>query len=283
MPAPLRPFASGFGFVEAPRWHAGRLWFVDYFAGAVFRADEAGQVERVIDVPGVPGGLGFLPDGTPLVVSQREFRLYAIRGDGSLAVHAELGAFARGAANELLVDGHGRAYVGHHGFAFFDGAPLEPSTLLRVSIDGTVDVAARDLIFPNGMALAPDGRTLYVAESFANRLTAFAVDAAGNLSGRRPWANVGEHTPDGVCLDEAGALWCASPLSGQFLRVKDGEIVQQVAAAPGRWAVALVAGGADRRTLYCLSAATTLEDMPKGRSQAFIETLPIQAAGAGIP
>jgi sugar lactone lactonase YvrE len=280
----LQPFVSGLGFAEAPRWHGGSLWFVDYFQGGVFRSDENGRAERVASVPGTPGGLGFLPDGTPLVVSQRDFKLLRIAQDGSTSEYADLSAHARGAANELLVDGKGRAYVGHHGFDFFNKAPPQPSSLMLVDTDGSVRVVAEDLTFPNGTALSEDGRTMIVAESFARRLTAFEVANDGSLSGRRVFANVGEHTPDGICMDAEGAVWLGSPMTGSFVRVREGgEILDTIGLPDGRWGVACVLGGEDRRTLFCVSAATTPETMPKGESDAFIETVRVDVGGAGLP
>lgn len=280
----LVPFLSGLRFAEAPRWHAGALWLVDYFAGSVLRVEAGGETHHIADIPGMPGGLGFLPDGTPLVVSQREFLVYAIRPDGSLARHADLSTYARGAANEMLVDSLGRAYVGHHGFDFFGGAAPEPSSLLLVAADGAVEVAADGLTFPNGTALSQDGKTLIVAESFARRLTAFDVAADGSLSGQRVWAGTGDHTPDGICLDDTGAIWAGSPMTGSFFRIAEGgEILDDIAAGEGRWAVACVLGDDDRRTLYCLSAETTPQTMSKGESKAFCDTCRVNHAGAGLP
>jgi sugar lactone lactonase YvrE len=280
----LQPLVSGLGFAEAPRWHDGKLWFVDYFQSGVFRTDEKGTVERVASVDATPGGLGFLPDGTPLVVSQRDFKLLRIAQDGSTSEYADLSAHARGAANELLVDRQGRAYVGHHGFDFFNKAPPQPSSLILVETDGSVRVAAEDLTFPNGTALSQDGRTMVVAESFARRLTAFDVADDGSLSGRRGFAQVGEHTPDGICVDAEGAVWLGSPMTGSFVRVREGgEVLDTISLPDGRWGVACVLGGEDRRTLFCVSAATTPETMPMGQSDAFIETVRVAVAGAGLP
>lgn len=277
----LRPVLSGLGFAEAPRWHRDQLWFVDYFAGTVNRTDLTGSMEIVARVEGTPGGLGFLPDGTPLVVSQRDFRIYRIGGDGDLQLHADLSGRCVGAANEMIVDEQGRAWVGHHGFDFFGGAELKPSTLVRVDPDGTIATVADNLIFPNGMAILPDGNTFIVAESFANRLTAFDLADDGSLSNRRIWAELGDHTPDGICADSEGAVWAASPLTGAFVRVREGgEIVDQIDTVDGRWAVACAFVGDDLRTLACITAATTLEDMPQGKSKAFVELADLSVAGA---
>jgi sugar lactone lactonase YvrE len=270
----LEPLIEGLRFPEAPRWHEDALWFVDFFQGAVLRW-KAARLQRVADVPGTPGGLGFLPDGTPLVVSQREFAVLAVRQDGSLARHADLSKHAKGAANEMFVDALGRAYVGHHGFDFFGGAALQPSTLLLVEADGKVREVADDLVFPNGTAITADNRTLILAESFANRLTAFDIAADGSLSGRRLWAGLGDHTPDGICLDPGGAVWASSPMTGAFVRVREGgEVLDTIDAGEGRWAVACALDG---ETLYCAIAETTLETMPQGVSKGFIETARVPA------
>jgi len=280
----LTPIISGLGFAEAPRWQDGKLWFVDYFAGKVFSGDLSGNYAPVAAVEGTPGGLGFLPDGTPLVVSQSGFSVLKIEKDGSVSPYADLKDFCIGAANEMVTDAKGRAYVGHHGFNFFGGAAPEPSTLVMIDTDRSVRKVAEGLIFPNGMAITPDGRTLIVAESFANRLSAFDIQPDGSLNNQRIWAETPGHTPDGICLDADGCVWAGSPLSGTFLRVREGgEIVQTIKTTDERWAVACVFAGADRRTLCCVTAATTLETMPQGKSTAYIETADVGTSGAGRP
>ena len=280
----LRTLRGGLGYAESPRWHGDELWFVDFFSRKVSTFDLAYTVRDVTEVAGMPGGLGFLPDGTPLVVSQREMRLYAIGRNGELSLHADLSRFARGAANDLLVDPSGRAYVGHHGFDFFGGAAPQPSSLLLVEPSGVVREVADGLTFPNGMALSADLATLIVAESFAARLSAFAVNPDGTLGARRDWALVNGHTPDGICLDAAGAVWLASPLSGMLLRVREGgEVLERIETAEGRWAVACALIGRDRRLLCCLTAATTLEGMPQGKSTAYIEVTDVSVPAGGFP
>lgn len=277
--SPVTRIVSGLGFAEAPRWHDGRIWYVDFFSNAVERCTLDGEREMVATVEGMPGGLGFLPDGTPLVVSQREFRIYRISPDGSLSLYADLSEHCRGAANEMFVDAQGRAWVGHHGFDFFGGGEASPASLVRVDRDGSVTVVTEDLIFPNGTALLPDGKTLIVAESFANRLSAFDVDAEGSLSNRRVWADVGGHTPDGICADAEGAIWFGSPMTGAFVRVAEGGEELDRIEVGERWGVACALVGEKRDMLCMISAATTPEDMPQGKSEAFIELAKVNVGG----
>jgi sugar lactone lactonase YvrE len=246
----LQPFLAGLAFPEAPRWHAGALWFSDFYLQRVQRASAAGAVETIAELEDQPSGLGWLPDGRLLVVGMKKRQLLRL-DPGGLVVHAELGALAPAYCNDMLVDALGRAYVGNFGFDLHHRAPFAPTVLLMVSPAGDVQVVAQDMHFPNGMALTPDGRTLIVAESYGKRLTAFDVRGDGTLHGRRVWARFDEKgvAPDGICLDDQGAVWMASPVSREVLRVREGgEITQRIPTPQQATACAL--GGPDGRTLY---------------------------------
>src|SRR5205807_225711 len=172
---------------------------------------------------------------------------------GDVAVHADLSGIATFHANDMVVDGHGRAYVGNFGWDYESGAPVQKTALALVHPDGRVVRAAEDLAFPNGMVLTPDGRTLIVAETFAQCLTAFDVAGDGGLSNRRLWASVDPVFPDGICLDAAGAVWVASPLSNEVVRVREGgDVADRIAT--GRHTIACTLGGPDRRTLFVLTS-----------------------------
>jgi sugar lactone lactonase YvrE len=101
------------------------------------------------------------------------------------------------------------------------------------------------------MALTPDGRTLLLAETPAQRITAWSVGPDGSLNDRRVWAALDTARPDGIALDAAGALWLASPGTGELLRVAEGGRVldSRVVPGPGSPSTCLL-GGADGRELY---------------------------------
>lgn len=279
----LERFADGYTFLEGPRWHEGRLWVSDYFSKRVLAFDLDGNPETIAEVDGMPAGLGFLPDGTPLVVSQADRAVYRI-ADGRLQLHAELGALAGGMANDMVVATDGTAYVGNHGFDMSAGEEPRPTTLARISPDGQVTAAAEDCIFPNGSVITDDGRTLLVAESFANRISAWDIAPDGSLANRRTWAQLDESlTPDGICMDAEGGIWAGNPLVSRFTRIEEGGTITDEIPTPGRWAVACVFGGPDRTTLFLLSAETSMEDQPRGISTARIDVTEPGVAGAGIP
>ncbi len=283
--AQLEPWLDGFAFLEGPRWHQGRLWFSDMHAQRVYAASEDGRVEAIARVPDCPSGLGWLPDGRMLVVSMEDRRLLRREADGSLVTHADLSGVATFHCNDMVVDAVGRAYVGNFGYDLHTQQKPRPAKLALVQADGTVSVAASDLAFPNGAVLTPDGGTLIVGESFGGRLTAFDVNAAtGALSKRRVWAALPDAAvPDGICLDAEGAIWVASPLTRELLRVHAGGRVSQRVDAGGRMAIACMLGGADRRTLFALTSSSIEPDACRRTRSARIERMRVDVPGAGLP
>jgi sugar lactone lactonase YvrE len=263
---PVLTVLSDQSFLEGPRWRDGRLWASDFYTHRVLSCREDGSDLRVeAEVPAQPSGLGWLPDGRLLVVSQRDKRVLRREPDGALVTHADLSAHATGVLNDLLVDGRGRAYVGNFGFDLMGGGELRTADLVRVDPDGTAGVVARDLFFPNGMALV-DG-VLVVAETLGNRISAFDVDADGGLGPRRDHARFGDPptatdvpgvlgqlvvAPDGICADAQGGIWAADAVGNRAVRVVAGEIVDQVDAGTGVYACVL--GGDDGRTLFLCTA-----------------------------
>lgn len=191
MTAATTTVASGFGFLEAPRWHDGRIWFSDFYTHRVLSArEDASGLRTEAQVAQQPAGLGWLPDGRLLVVSMRDRKILRREADGTMAVHADLSSHATGHVNDMVVDARGRAFAGNFGFDLMGGAPLETASLHRVDPDGTVTEAAADLWFPNGSVITPDN-TLIVNETFGNRSTAFDVTEDGDLVNRRVWAEFG--------------------------------------------------------------------------------------------
>lgn len=269
-------------FPESPRWHEGALWFSDFYQQRVLRLGPGGRCETVVEVPGQPSGLGWLPDGRLLVVSMRDRRLLRLDG-GKLAEVADLSGLAPFHCNDMVVDAQGRAYIGNFGFDMPARAEPRATNLILVERDGRARVVAEDLMFPNGCVITPDGRTLIVAESYAARLTAFDIAADGSLDRRRTWADIPGSSPDGICLDAEGAVWLASPVRREVLRVREGgEVVQRV-LMPGQ-PVACMLGGADRRTLYILSGKVMVTpEQSRALRTGTIHALQVAVAGAGRP
>jgi sugar lactone lactonase YvrE len=279
-----RTVVDGLAFGEGPRWHDDMLYLSDMHHNRVVRVHDGGAIETIAQHDSALSGLGWLPDGTLLVVAMdgRVLR----RGPAGLALHADLTAEASHGVNDMIVHPGGWAYVGQFGYDREGGGTPAPATLLRVDADGTVAVAAPDLMVANGMIISPDGHTLWVAESAAGRITAFTIEANGRLDNRRVWAAlVAPHYPDGMCLDAQGAIWVACPVAGRFIRiVEGGEVTDEVPIEVGRHAIACVLGGNERRTLYLLTATTLGEAEPSRSARAArVEAVIVEDSGAGLP
>lgn len=242
---------TGLAFGESPRWHDGRLWLSDWGAYEALAVDAAGNSEVVTSLPSFPSCIDFLRDGRLLVVSANDGRLLRRAADGSLATYADLSGLADHLWNEVVVDGRDNAYVNNIGFDFTGGEPA-PGTIALVTPDSSARQVADGLWFPNGMAVSPDNATLVVAESYANKLTAFDIAADGSLSNRRSWADLGDGVPDGICLDADGAIWYGDVPHKRAVRVIEGGAVLDTIELD-RGCFACVLGGTDGRTLFLVT------------------------------
>ena len=269
---------TGFTFAESPRWHDGAFWFSDFHDCTVFRIQDNGAPEAILEVPGEPSGLGWLPDGRLLVVSMIDRKLMRLDPDG-LNEHADLSGIATYHCNDMVVDGEGRAYVGNFGAAW--GEDPKPANLARVDPNGTVSVAAENFDFPNGCAISADGEMLLVAETIGGRLTAFDRDQSGVLSNRRVWARV-PGTPDGICLDAEGAAWVAAGTEGVIRVAEGGEILDRVEVTENL-AVACMLGGVDRKMLYVMTTINAGPEELVDKRQSRIEVAQVDVPGVGWP
>lgn len=272
---------EGLVLPESPRWHKGKLWFSDMLARRVMTVDLKGNTETVAEVPGLPSGLGWLPDDRMLVVSMTDRRLLRL-DRGKLAEVADLSKLASSHCNDMVVDRQGRAYIGNFGFDYVAQQPYAPAEIVLVTPEGKACVVARDLAFPNGTVITADGKTLIVGETFGQRLTAFDIESDGTLARRRIWAELAQAMPDGICLDAENAIWVASPVTAEVLHVREGgEVTHRVKVSTQAYACML--GGADRRTLFVLTAETDVPDEARAKMSGRIETVRVKVPGAGLP
>jgi sugar lactone lactonase YvrE len=284
---------TGLSFGESPRWHDGRLWFSDFYRRGIYSLDDDGErVEHDVDFQ--PSGLGWMQDGTLLAVSMIDRTVIAISPDGTVRPHADIHEHCGYWANDMVVAQDGTAYVGNFGFQLDTwveehgaeallGEPGPPRTnLVVVAPDGSVRQVVADLAFPNGMVLSEDGATLVVAETMGQRLTAFDVAADGTLSGRRTFAQLELVFCDGICLDAEGQVWVANAAARECLRVADGgEVTARLSTEKVSYACML--GGEDRRTLYAITAPTSVASVISTKREGQIEVAVVDVPGAGRP
>jgi sugar lactone lactonase YvrE len=278
----LKTILDGGRYFEGPRWHDGRLWFVDCMARTLLSISPAGELKEHASVTDdTPCGLGVLPNGDIMVLTMFRKRLLRFAAE-KLSLYADLSQLATGTIDDMIVDGQGRAYVGDLGFNL---PPPEGrgavGRIILVTPDGDARVVADGLRFPNGIAVSSDHRRLVVAEMDGACLADYDIAPDGGLSLRGRLGRIND--PDGICLDRDGAVWVASFTEDAFIRIgRDGEERERI-VVPGRRALACALGGADRRTLFCLSAETSYEELRKGKSASRIDVVEVETPGDGYP
>jgi sugar lactone lactonase YvrE len=289
-PQAISTLIQGLSFPEGLRWRGDTLWCSDILGHRVLKIDADSHITEATCLGDRPSGLGFLPDGTPLVVSMIDRRLLAIGRDGALRVHADLSELSGHFINDMVVDGNGRAYVGSRN----GGGPAAASdSLIMVEADGRARAVAEGMVSPNGSVVTPDGKFLIVAETALGRLTRFRIGTAGDLSHRETLAELPERHIDGICMDAEGAFWCGGGESGVLHIGPDGKLLD-VIEQPGRMVLATALGGTDGRTLFLGTTGIVLIDIlreigfertrdaavdPQGR----IDVINVSVPGIGCP
>src|SRR3954452_19493906 len=294
----FRTGLEGGSYFEGPRWHDGSWWVSDFYRHTVSRVSPGGGETVVLEVEHQPSGLGWLPDGSLLVVSMKDHRLLHV-SDGKVSTHADLSDVCGGHLNDMVVDASGRAFVGDFGFDLMGGGAPASASLKRVDPDGTVTVVADDLRFPNGSVITPDGGTLIVGETWGNRFTAFDIAADGSLSNRRVWSELGPVpegdsgqglmgqvvvAPDGWPLGAEGHVWVADGFGKRVVRVAPGGGIVGEIAAPGEMGVyACALGGDDGRTLLMCCAPDFYEHTRAPVREAVLVSTQVAVPHAGLP
>src|ERR1700716_2023192 len=235
----LTTVLDGGRYFEGPRWHSGRLWFVDCMNRTLLSLEPSGEREQHAKIEDdTPCGLGILPDGKLVVLTMFRKRLMSY-ADGQLSLYTDLSGIATGTIDDMIVDALGRAYVGDLGFDL--PPPPDRGAVGRIIVvmpDGATRVVADGLRFPNGIAVSTDNSRLVVAEMDGAGLAEYDIEADGGLDFRRRFASM--KAPDGICLDREGAVWVASFDEDAFIRVdRDGRELQR-GEVTGRRAIACV-------------------------------------------
>lgn len=290
----VRTLAEGIYFGEGPRWHQGRLWFSDFYAHRICSVSLDGDLRTELELEGRSSGLGWMPDGSLLVVRMELRQVWRRWPDGRFELHADLTNHSTFLCNDMVVDGVGRAYVGNFGFdldAEIHARGPEsviadhPRTCLAlVQADGSVSDAApgERFSFPNGMVISPDDSTLIVGETLGGRLTALDIGADGALSNRREWAPTWPRIPDGICLDASSAIWIANPLAPECALIAPGGEVLEVIET-GLPCYACMLGGPQGKHLFMLVAPSSDADTAAKAPLGKVQVAEVAVSGAGRP
>lgn len=225
---PVEVVAEGFQFTEGPVWLPREgLLFSDVPADTIYRADKS-----VFRSPsGQSNGLTLDPQGR-LVVCQHQARCVTrMEADGGETVLAERFEGKRfNSPNDVVVRSDGAVFFTDPPYGLKGGlqgpdAELDFCGVFCIAPDGTVRLLARDFKKPNGIALSPDEKTLYVADTDGGHIRAFDVADDGALGNDRIFFHVTH--PDGMAVDERGNIWTTGGKTVTVVNPR-GEQLQQV-------------------------------------------------------
>jgi sugar lactone lactonase YvrE len=211
------------------------LWVSDTQKGGIWT--DSGGTWTFTPLAAQSNGLWFLPDGRLAGAIMRENRVGLWDGAG-FGSYADLSTVAAGPLGDMVGDRHGGLYVDDVGYAAHLGEPPRPGRLIYVTPDGRATVAAEGVEFPNGLAVIDDGRTLVVAETWLQRLTAFTIGEDGQLTDRRVFADLAaavhpEARPDGICAAAHGVWVCTLTARTVALVDRSGQLAQMIGTGDG--------------------------------------------------
>ena len=248
---PVELVAGGFGFTEGPLWlPSGRLIFSDIPNDTIYYADKT-----VFRKPsGNSNGLALDTAGRLIACEHGNRRVSRTEKDGSVTVLAD-------AYEGKKLNSPNDAVVRSDGAIFFTDPPyglkkrkkeLPFNGVFAIMPDGTLKLLTDDFDRPNGIALSPDERTLYIADTQGSHIRAFEVAKDATLSDGRVWCAL--PGPDGMKVDERGTVWCTARDGVRVMNPK-GECVATVVCpqVPANCAF----GGPGFKTLY-ITARTGL-------------------------
>jgi sugar lactone lactonase YvrE len=218
----MKVYATGMTFGEGPRWHAGALWASDPQASKLWTDASGDWSARPLESPA--NGLWFLPDKSLVAAMMHEKRIGIWRHD-HFETYVDLADIANGPLGDLTGDAAGNLYVDDVGYLYGREEP-RPGRVLFIGRDRSARVAAENVEFPNGLALIDGGRRLVVAQTWAQRLTAFDVGDRGTLHNPRLYADIAaalgaDAHPDGIWANADG-IWVATLTGHAVVLFRDG-------------------------------------------------------------
>ncbi|MEO5699540.1 MAG: SMP-30/gluconolactonase/LRE family protein [Casimicrobiaceae bacterium] len=243
-----RPGARLHSFLEAPRFDAqGTLWCVDVPYGRIFTIDADGRWRLALEYDGQPHGLAHIGDGSAVIADYRHGLMRLTTAAGTIAGFCEginserfrgLGDIVRAANGDLWFTDPGRSSL------------TDPTGRVYCLRSGSTvpQLELANVPYPNGVALSPDGKFVFVAATRANavwRLLADAPDPVFPMAGVHVQLS-GGLGPDGLDVNAQGYLAVAHGQAGRvWLFDALGDPVARIRTPGGLWttAVAFDAGG----------------------------------------
>ncbi len=209
----IEKVAGGFRFTEGPAWSPeGYLAFSDVPANRILRLTPGERPAPLREDAGGASGNAFDAQGRLYTCETRGRRVVRADRKGKIEVLAERFEGKRlNAPNDLAVRKDGHVYFTDPAFGYqSDTRELDFYGVYHMTPRRELTVVAKPAGRPNGIALSPNGKTLYVANSDERNVRAYDLDGKGEASGERIFIAKTEGIPDGLRTDEKGNLYVAA-------------------------------------------------------------------------
>ncbi|KAE8382404.1 hypothetical protein BDV26DRAFT_288443 [Aspergillus bertholletiae] len=295
---PHKFLVSGMYFGESPRFHNGILYVSDMTGCRIYTIDtSSGDKQILLEVENQPNGMCIAADGSLIYSSMFDAKLYRFR-DGTSELYADMSHVMTGYCGDMVIDRSGRVYVDDVGARVLHGEQPKAGRLLSIETDGTVKVAVENLNFPNALMINSSGKSLILAETFAQQLTKYDIGNDGTLHNRQiiwsppPPASLDDQyavfSIDGGCMDAEDGMWLSMLSYERFIRLDaEGHITHQI-KVDGH-ATACTLGGEDGKTLYLLTNKAPEDEghfraMANKRTKCTVSTARVDIPrGAALP
>jgi D-xylonolactonase len=271
----LHELATGYGLVEGPTWDGTGLLFSDVVGGGLFRLRPDGNVDQMLAHRRGMGGVALHADGG-YVVSGRNV---AHKTDSTTTVLLDgEPAAGRQSFNDLTADDQGRVYVGSLDMNPLDsGSPVRPGKLHRIELDGSATTLSDDVLLSNGLGFSPDRRSLYHSDSRRGVVWRFALDLAGEVTGRTEFASFDEGVPDGLAVATDGTVWVAVAHAAHVAALDPDGALRARIDTPVPMATSVCFGGDELQDLYVVTGSSGAP--PEVGGGVYV----VRDAGPGLP
>lgn len=249
---------EGFEGTEGPVALAdGSILFTEGRADRIVRIAPDNSVSTYVDKAGQPNALAISAKGELVAVETAPTAIAIVQPRPKVLAASFAGKpFNR--LNDLALARAGDIYFSDPGAAPQPGAAPVKTGFYRLDRRGKVSLVADDVRRPNGVALSPDEKTLYLANTGGEFLVAFTVQPDGALAGRRDFAKLAgfKTTPngpssgaDGIVVDRDGRVYVATN-AGVEVFATDGAALGIIPLPKQPQNLAF--GGPDRSKLYAV-------------------------------
>jgi gluconolactonase len=205
--------ADKLGFTEGPAWSKdGYLIFSDTPSDRLFKWVPGHAVEVFREKANGPSGNAFDTEGRLYTCETRTRRVTRADKSGAIEVVADKFEGKRfNAPNDVVVSKTGNVYFTDPAFGYqSDSRELDFFGVYHVAPKGGIKLVAKPTGRPNGIALSPNGKVLYVSNSDERNVRAYDIDKNGDTSNERVLVAKVDGIPGGIRVDEKGDLFVAA-------------------------------------------------------------------------